>query len=338
MEEPITSRQNSLKTETIRFDGMENARAFLGQHDRPLRLLRDAFGVQVVMRGGVLTLKGEDERVRSAARVVSDLIESIRTAGKLSTADVERAISEAQRPESAVGEIRIDVLAPGRTVRPRTRGQADYVRAIQKNDLVFCIGPAGTGKTYLAVAMAVAALKAGSVRKIVLTRPAIEAGERLGFLPGDMQAKVNPYLRPLYDALIDMIALDQVGRYMESDLLEVAPLAYMRGRTLDHAFIILDEGQNCTSKQMKMFLTRLGSSSKCVVTGDVSQTDLPANEVSGIKEATGLLQDVRGIGFVHLTQADIIRHRLVQDIVDAYEAQRRASSPTALDAQEQSEI
>ncbi|GAF76318.1 unnamed protein product, partial [marine sediment metagenome] len=199
--------------------------------------------------------------------------------------------------------------------------------------LVFCVGPAGTGKTYLAVAMAVAALKREAVRKIILTRPAVEAGESLGFLPGDMQAKVNPYLRPLYDALNDMMPQDQVRRYLENDLLEVAPLAYMRGRTLDHAFIILDEGQNCTSKQMKMFLTRLGASSKSVVTGDVSQTDLPPNEVSGMKEATGLLKDVKGIGFVRLTRRDIIRHRLVQDIVDAYDRQKRVNWPEETESQ-----
>lgn len=190
------------------------------------------------------------------------------------------------------------------------------------------MGPAGSGKTYLAVAMAVAALKRDAVRKIVLTRPAVEAGERLGFLPGGLEEKVDPYLRPLYDALHDMMSFDQLRRYMENDVVEVVPLAFMRGRTLDRAFIILDEGQNCTRKQMQMFLTRLGAASKSVVTGDVSQTDLPGHEVSGMVEATALLRGTRGIGFATLTQRDIIRHRLVQDIVDAYEARDRGARAT----------
>jgi len=309
--------------------------ALLGHQDRHLRLLRDAFGIRVVMRGDVLTLEGEEEPVRSAAEVLNELLESLQQGESILTDDVERAISTRVRSLNSgeqdtgadVSDMRIEVFIPGRVIRPRTRGQADYVRNIQVNDLVFCVGPAGTGKTYLAVAMAVAALKQNAVRRIILIRPAVEAGESLGFLPGDMQAKVNPYLRPLYDALNDMMSHEQVRRYMENDLLEVAPLAYMRGRTLDHAFIILDEGQNCTSKQMKMFLTRLGASSKSVVTGDVSQTDLPPNEVSGMKEATGLLRGVKGIGCVRLTRRDIVRHRLVQDIVDAYDLRNGAVSP-----------
>ena len=309
--------------------------ALLGQQDQNIRRLRDAFGIRVVVRGDVLSLEGEEHLVGAAAEVLEELLGSLQQGEDIPRADVERAISSRLRPsrsgamrgDGSFGSVRIEVLAHGRTVRPRTAGQASYVRAIRENDLVFCIGPAGTGKTYLAVAMAVSALRKEAVRKIVLTRPAIEAGESLGFLPGDMQAKVNPYLRPLYDALNDMMSPDQVRRYLENDLLEVAPLAYMRGRTLDHAFIVLDEGQNCTSKQMKMFLTRLGASSKSVVTGDVSQTDLPPNEVSGMKEVTGLLRGIKGIGFVRLTQRDIIRHRLVQDIVDAYEVRDRVVSP-----------
>ena len=312
-------------TETIRIKQMDRVRTLLGHQDKHLRLLRDAFGIRAVVRGGILTFEGESEPVRHAARVVRRLLESIRHGKQITAADVESTILQIREIESGVEGILIEVLAPGRAIRPRTPGQAAYIRAIADNDLVFSVGPAGTGKTYLAVAMAVAALKTDSVRKIVLARPAVEAGERLGFLPGDLQAKVNPYLRPLYDALNDMMALDQLRRYVENDLVEVVPLAYMRGRTLDHAFIILDEGQNCTSKQMKMFLTRIGASSKGVVTGDVSQTDLPSDEVSGMIEAISLLKGIKGIGFVHLTQRDIIRHRLVQDIVDAYEAHERTT-------------
>lgn len=321
-------------TETIQVEDMTHLRALLGQRDEHLRLLRDTFGVRLVARGKRLTVDGEREPVRRAVSVIRELIRSVGPDGVLSRASVRDAIEQARAAGGAFQDLRIDVLLSGGTVRPRTKGQAAYVRAISANDLVFCAGPAGTGKTYLAVAMAVSALKADAVRKIILARPAVEAGERLGFLPGDMQAKVNPYLRPLYDALYDMIAADQLRRYMENDLVEVAPLAYMRGRTLDHAFVILDEGQNCTRKQMKMFLTRLGADSKCVVTGDTSQTDLPPDEVSGMLEATSILRGVKGIAFVSLTQQDIVRHRLVQNIVDAYEAQDRARLPAGLGAPE----
>lgn len=313
-------------TETIPIDGMDNARILLGRQDRHLKLLRDAFNIRVVMRGRVLMLEGESAAVRGAGQVVRDLCELVDREGRVSSRDVEFAIAEARQPDRLPRETRIDVFAPGRTIWPRTPGQAGYVRAIAENDLVFCIGPAGSGKTYIAVAMAVAALKRNDVRKIILTRPAVEAGEKLGFLPGDMEAKVNPYLRPLYDALHDMMVPDQVRKYMENDLLEVAPLAYMRGRTLDRAFIILDEGQNCTRGQMKMFLTRLGASSCSVVTGDISQSDLPSDEVSGMIEAMTLLREVKNIGFVRLTKKDIIRHRLVQDIVHAYDSYARSTA------------
>ncbi len=324
-------------TKTIRIDRPEQARAFLGQRDRNLRLLRDALGVRMAMRSDVITLEGERAQVRRAARLIHGLLRSVRDERELSTAEVERALSDLQSHEEGFDDTRIDVFAPGRAIRPRTQGQAAYVRAIAEHDLVFSVGPAGTGKTYLAVAMAVAALKRDAVRKIVLARPAVEAGEKLGFLPGDIQAKVNPYLRPLYDALHDMMAIGQLWKYMERDLIEVVPLAYMRGRTLDHAFIILDEGQNCTHKQMKMFLTRLGASSKSVVTGDVSQVDLPGDEVSGMIGAMRILDGVAGIGFVRLSRRDIIRHRLVQDIVDAYEVHEKARGFGGSDARRPSQ-
>jgi phosphate starvation-inducible PhoH-like protein len=314
-------------SQTFHIDQIEKARMVLGRQDRHLRLLRDTFNIRVFMRGHVLTLEGEAAAVQSASKVVTDLLEQLHQKPHLSAAEVEEAISGAIEAGRSSSEIQIEVFTRGRAIRPRTPGQAAYLKAIAENDLVFCVGPAGSGKTYLAVAMAVAALKRDAVRKIILTRPAVEAGERLGFLPGDMQAKVDPYLRPLYDALHDMMPLAQLHHYVESDVLEVAPLAYMRGRNLDRAFIILDEGQNCTRKQMQMFLTRLGASSKSIVTGDISQTDLPPEAPSGMIEAMALLRDVRGIGFTALTQRDIVRHRLVQDIVDAYEARDNALSP-----------
>jgi phosphate starvation-inducible PhoH-like protein len=313
------AREGELVTETIHVADMEKVRAFLGHRDRHLRMLRDTFGIRTIMRGHTLSLEGDAASVQTAARVVRDLLAGLTDSSHLSAAEVESAIAAAYDVGETDVEFRLDVFSPGRTIRPRTAGQAAYLRAIAENDLVFCVGPAGSGKTYLAVAMAVAALKRDAVRKIVLTRPAVEAGERLGFLPGDLQAKVDPYLRPLYDALHDMMPTEQIQRYMENDIIEVVPLAFMRGRTLDRAFIILDEGQNCTGRQMRMFLTRLGASSTSVVTGDVSQTDLPPGDTSGMIEAMNLLRDIKGIGFIRLTQRDIIRHRLVQDIVDAYE-------------------
>lgn len=216
-------------------------------------------------------------------------------------------------------QLQIDVFCKGAAVKPKTEGQRKYVETIKKNDVVFCIGPAGTGKTYLAVALALSALKNDLVEKIVLARPAVEAGERLGFLPGDIHAKVNPYLRPLYDALANMMDTGQVKKYIENDLIEILPLAFMRGRSLNRSFIILDEAQNCTTKQMKTFLTRLGIQSRIVVTGDVTQIDLPSGETSGLIDVQKKLTNIPGIAFVHLDKKDIIRHKLIQDIVDAYE-------------------
>ena len=224
-----------------------------------------------------------------------------------------------QNNEKEVKRPEIDVFFKDAVVRPKTAGQNRYVNTIKNNDVVFCIGPAGTGKTYLAVALALSALKNGVVKKIVLARPAVDAGEKLGFLPGDIQAKVNPYLRPLYDALSDMMDTVQVKKYLENDLIEILPLAFMRGRTLNNSFVILDEAQNCTNKQMKTFLTRLGCKSRIVVTGDVTQIDLPTGTVSGLIDVQDKLINIKGIDFVHLAKADIVRHKLVQDIVDAYE-------------------
>ena len=290
-----------------------------GPHERHLRSIRDALGVRVVARDSYLRIEGDEAAVESAAAAVLAMQDSLHSGAGLTEADVARAIRQACEPQGRRLGQTVEVMG-GRAVVPKTPGQVRYVEAIKQNDLVFCIGPAGTGKTYLAVAMAVSALRMELARRIVLARPAVEAGERLGFLPGDMQAKVNPYLRPLYDALSDMMDHSQVAKYVDSDLIEIVPLAYMRGRTLRDAFIILDEAQNCTTKQMKTFLTRLGQRSKIVVTGDVTQIDLETDGDSGLLDAEKRLAGIPNVAMAYLGKEDIVRHRLVQDIVDAYES------------------
>ena len=323
-------------TESLVLADPKETQALLGHRDRNLRIVRDALGVRVAMRGETLILEGSAEDVGLARRLFEDLLQLVRDRGFLRTHEVESAIQSACERRNGSGEAGLDVIAPGMTVFPRTEGQRTYVRALQESELVFCTGPAGAGKTYLAVAAAVSALRAGKVRRIILTRPALEVDEKLGFLPGDMQQKVDPYLRPLYDALEDMMAPEQLKRYIEMDVVEVAPLAYMRGRTLDHSFNILDEGQNCTCRQMRMFLTRLGAHARAVVTGDISQTDLPPAEVSGMVEAMDVLKGVEPVRAIHLDQADIVRHRLVQNIVDAYAARDGRRRPSGTDAVERS--
>ncbi|GAB62600.1 phosphate starvation-induced protein [Candidatus Jettenia caeni] len=275
--------------------------------------------MQLVARRGLLKLEGEKEQVDTSREVLNKLLEIVRSTGRLDLEDVEQAIVDAKSDAGEETTQVIDVFLKGIFIKPKTEGQAKYIEAIKKNDLVFCIGPAGTGKTYLAVAMALSFLKSGRIRRIVLARPAVEAGEKLGYLPGDIKAKVNPYLRPLYDAIADMMDVGHVKKYLESDIIEILPLAYMRGRTLNDSFIILDEAQNCTVKQMKTFLTRLGMRSRVVVTGDITQVDLPAGEMSGLIDVQERLMNIQNISFVYLTKSDIVRHKLVQDIVDAYE-------------------
>ncbi|NUN22125.1 MAG: PhoH family protein [Candidatus Jettenia caeni] len=275
--------------------------------------------MQLVARRGLLKLEGEKEQVDTSREVLNKLLEIVRSTGRLDLEDVEQAIVDAKSDAGEETTQTIDVFLKGIFIKPKTEGQAKYIEAIKKNDLVFCIGPAGTGKTYLAVAMALSFLKSGRIRRIVLARPAVEAGEKLGYLPGDIKAKVNPYLRPLYDAIADMMDVGHVKKYLESDIIEILPLAYMRGRTLNDSFIILDEAQNCTVKQMKTFLTRLGMRSRVVVTGDITQVDLPAGEMSGLIDVQERLMNIQNISFVYLTKSDIVRHKLVQDIVDAYE-------------------
>lgn len=291
-----------------------------GAKDQHLRRLRDQFGVEITHRSGQIRVTGDQQSVAQATEAIELLSDIVRRRGNLSPDSFDATIAQVTGTTPPPATQRpIDVLDVGREVRPRTPGQLRYVNAINDNDVVFSIGPAGTGKTYLAVAMAVEALKHQEIRKIVLVRPAVEAGESLGFLPGDLQAKINPYLRPLLDATNEMIGFDQMHRLMEQDVIEVVPLAYMRGRTLNESFIILDEAQNTTIAQMKMFLTRMGNDSKIVVSGDPTQTDLPPRTTSGLKDAMRRLKSVRGIGFVRLDQSDIVRHHLVQKIVEAYE-------------------
>ena len=305
----------------ITLEQPEKKLALFGSADRHLRMIRDTFGVTLTGRDDELRLGGEPERVGKAAAVIEQLQKKLRRQDWLSVEDVGSAIgraAEAQQ-ERAAGEI--DVYAKGHAIKPKTDGQKRYAEAMFANDLTFCVGPAGTGKTYLAVAAAASLLKRGQARRIVLARPAVEAGERLGFLPGDLQAKVNPYLRPLFDALHDMMDFEQVKRFMMNDIIEVIPLAFMRGRTLNESVIILDEAQNTTPSQMLMFLTRLGHDSKMIVTGDATQIDLPEDTRSGLIDAVEKLGGIKGIAICELEKSDIVRHRLVQNIVNAYERQ-----------------
>ncbi|HXG16120.1 MAG TPA: PhoH family protein [Calidithermus sp.] len=296
----------------------------LGRNDDHLRTLEGAFDVQIIARGHDIMLKGDERQVRKAERAITQLAELVRSGAPLRPPDVRAAARMVADDEDAdIKAVFADAIAvPSRKkwVAPKTPGQKRYVDAIRSHDMVFAIGPAGTGKSFLAVAMAVQALMKREVARIVLTRPAVEAGERLGFLPGDLYEKVHPYLRPLYDALYDMLEAEKVAALLDKGAIEIAPLAYMRGRTLNDAFIILDEAQNSTAEQMKMFLTRLGFNSKMVITGDVTQVDLPASRGSGLIEVQAILRDVPGIAFVYFDDGDVVRHHLVSAIIRAYDA------------------
>ena len=306
---------------TLSLQASDEAVLLFGPKDQFLRAVRDEFGVAITHRDGKIRVAGLDEQeVRKATDVLEKLRSIVQRNGTVSDEELQNVLAEATgkiRPVPTILEIRIQNVV--RRIKPRTEGQARYVSAIRKHDLTFCEGPAGCGKTYLAVALAVEALKERAIRKIVLVRPAIEAGENLGFLPGDLRAKLNPYLRPLLDALNEMLELNYVRTCMEQDVIEVVPLAYMRGRTLNDAFIILDEAQNATVAQMKMFLTRMGEHSKMVVSGDPSQVDLPRGVRSGLQDAMHRLASIPGVETVTLDGTDIVRHRLVQEIVAAYE-------------------
>ena len=314
----------------IKLEGLDEQRVLCGSRDRHARSIRKLFGVVFVIRDGHLKMIGDDEAVKKARRAVDRILREYREKGGVSETRVEEIINDGARGKEGFGgalEGRTGPIDLPPHIWPRSKGQEKYIRSIADNEICICVGPAGTGKTYLAVAMAVANLKAGLYKKMILARPAVEAGEKLGYLPGDYQAKVNPFLRPLYDAIESFLDLHKVRKYIENDVIEVLPLAYMRGRSLDNAFIILDEAQNTTRMQMKMFLTRMGSGSKIVITGDVTQIDLPLDEGSGLVHTLDVLKGVRGIGRVFLAKGDIVRHRLVQKIVSAYErADNRADN------------
>lgn len=303
---------------TIAVGSAENMILLLGTKDQHLKQIRNTIPASISARDGKILVQGDEDAVIKATAVLEELRSRLSRTGTLDVDTVSQVLRRITNGETVLSTDPIGVHG-GQAIHPRTRGQADYVQAIREHSLVFCTGPAGTGKTYLAVATAVEALRAQRIRKIVLVRPAVEAGESLGYLPGDLEAKINPYLRPLLDALREMMDFDQMRRCMDEDVIEVVPLAYMRGRTLNQAFIILDEAQNTTVSQMKMFLTRMGEGSQIVVSGDTSQNDLPAHTKSGLIDALARLRDIEGFAKVVLTGEDIVRHRLVQDIVRAYE-------------------
>ncbi|WP_080844988.1 PhoH family protein [Cytobacillus gottheilii] len=312
-----------LKTMNMHFENPNEAIALLGNSDNNIKLIEEELEVSVVTRGESVYVSGTAERVELAGNILDKLLYVIRKGINISGRDVVYAIEMAKKGTleyfSDLYEEEITKNAKGKSIRVKTLGQRQYINAIRKHDLVFGIGPAGTGKTYLAVVMAVSALKTGQVKRIILTRPAVEAGESLGFLPGDLKEKVDPYLRPLYDALHDILGTEHTQRLIERGTIEIAPLAYMRGRTLDDAFVILDEAQNTTLAQMKMFLTRLGFGSKMVITGDRTQVDLPKGVKSGLIAGEEILKGVQGISFIHLEQSDVVRHPLVGKIIQAYE-------------------
>jgi len=306
----------------IRIDGT-NPVVLFGFNDAHLRIIEERFDASIIARGESVLIRGEDAIVDQIEKVLKELVFIVNKTDSLSDRDVNTVIdimTSGSSPELSPDDLDNVVLyAKKDYIKAKTPGQINYLRTIRENELVFAIGPAGTGKTYLAVAAAAAALRKHEVLKIVLTRPAVEAGESLGFLPGDFREKVDPYLRPLYDALDDMLPAEKLKSYIERRTIEIVPLAYMRGRTLNNAFIILDEAQNATSMQMKMFLTRMGANSRAIITGDITQIDLPARSVSGLVEIQEVLTGVEGVGFQYFDKSDVVRHRLVKNIIDAYE-------------------
>jgi len=305
--------------------------ALLGQRDELLKLVEAAFDSEIVVRGNEITITGADEEAEHVGRLFEELITLMEKGHALTPASVGQTIEMVKGGEASPSEVLTDrvLTGRGRSIGPRTLGQKRYVDAIRKATVTFAIGPAGTGKTYLAVATAVKALQDQEVQRIILTRPAVEAGERLGFLPGTLYEKIDPYMKPLYDALYDMIDADALQRFMERGTIEVAPLAFMRGRSLNNSFIILDEGQNTTPEQMHMFLTRLGFGSKAVINGDVTQTDLPVGQRSGLRVVEEILTGIEGIEFIHMGARDVVRHKIVQDIVEAYRRHGEERAATA---------
>ncbi|MBL7648945.1 MAG: PhoH family protein [Candidatus Hydrogenedentes bacterium] len=310
----------------IQLENQEEALKLLGQNGELRKHLQDAKQVRIVDRGAHVAIIGDDENARFIAELLGELLELVRQGHTPTLQDIRTVLADAGeeggRPRVRHGVDTPGLIRPDLRVRPRTQGQQEYLEAIARHEMTFAIGPAGTGKTYLAMAVAVSHLMNKKVKRLILTRPAVEAGENLGFLPGDLEEKISPYLRPLYDALYAMVDLTKVQRMIEEQRIEVAPLAFMRGRTLDHSFILLDEAQNTTSEQMKMFLTRLGQGSRAIITGDVTQCDLPRGTKSGLAEAARILKSVPEIGMVHLSRRDVVRHPLVERIISAYETER----------------
>lgn len=319
----IQMRCNNLTQQTVSIERMEHALSLFGSFDENIKLIEKEFSVSILTRGSEIKIQGDEENCDKAKRVISKLLYLLNKGEALTEQNIRYVISLVNDGNedklSSISSDCICISAKGKPIKPKTLGQKKYIEKIRDNTIVIGVGPAGTGKTYLAVAMAVSAFRAKQVSRIILTRPAVEAGEKLGFLPGDLQQKVDPYLRPLYDALWDMLGAENFQKYQERGNIEVAPLAYMRGRTLDDSFIILDEAQNTTPEQMKMFLTRLGFGSKIVVTGDITQIDLPDGKKSGLVEVIKILKNVDDIETVKFSEKDVVRHKLVQDIIKAYD-------------------
>lgn len=313
-----------LKESRISIGDNQDAAIFFGANDDNFKHLAELIDAEITARGGEINIRGEEKAVDEAFELIHSLLDVVKSEHQLAPSDINYALSLVRKGETMRFKELVSgtilTTARGKAIKAKTVGQKRYVQAIAENDIVFAIGPAGTGKTYLAVVMAVRALRNKEVQRIILVRPAVEAGEKLGFLPGDLIEKVNPYLRPLYDGLYDILGVEVAQKYMERNIIEVAPLAYMRGRTLNDAFIILDEAQNTTPQQMKMLLTRLGFGSKAVITGDITQVDLPRDHFSGLIEVQKILKGVEGISFQYLTRDDVVRHPLVQKIIEAYEA------------------
>ena len=296
--------------------------SLLGMNDSNLKIVEDRFNASITVRGENIFIKGVNEEVEGIEKIFKEMTYVLNTSGKLTEDDIVTILNLTIEGKEVIDEQEYDSIVlytKHDVVKARTSGQKKYVEAATNNDICFAIGPAGTGKTYLAVALAISSLKKGLVKRIILARPAVEAGESLGFLPGDFREKIDPYLKPLYDALDDMLPSEKLRSYLEKGIVEIVPLAYMRGRTLNSAFVILDEAQNATAMQMKMFLTRLGANSKAIVTGDITQIDLPPKQVSGLVQARDILSNIKGVSFVYFDRSDVVRHRLVKDIIDAYD-------------------
>jgi len=321
----MTPYRKDIKKE-IQFEEISHAKSLFGPHNKNLKRISDAVDVEISARGNRIFIRGDSIAVELAENILKQLYGLIKEGYPVFETDVDYAANILSRDSNIrLKDIFLDsvyIKSNKQTITPKSPVQKEYIDAIRAFDIVFGIGPAGTGKTYLAMAMAVAALVKKKVSRIILTRPAVEAGEALGFLPGDLAEKVNPYLRPLYDALHDMMSFDKAAALIEHDVIEVAPLAFMRGRTLNDSFIILDEAQNSTSEQMKMFLTRIGFNSKAVITGDITQSDLPKDRASGLADAIEILSGIKGIAFIHFSKQDVVRHKLVQKIIDAYESRQ----------------